>query len=75
MRRGRTLILILLILIIGLLVGFVAIRQFLATQQRVDQPVYVNIYFAAQNIPQGAPITEDVLGTMQIPQENVVATM
>jgi Flp pilus assembly protein CpaB len=75
MRRGRTLILILLILIIGLLVGFVAIRQFLATQQQVDQPVYVSIYFAAQNIPQGAPITEDVLGTMQIPQENVVATM
>lgn len=75
MRRGRTLILVLLIIIIGLVVGFVAIRQFLLTPQQGDQPVFVDVYYAAQNIPQGGEITEAVLATMRIPQENVVAVM
>jgi hypothetical protein len=76
MRRGRTLILVLLILVIGVVVGFLAIRQFMGTQRSAEpQVVYVNIYYAAQNISPGAPITEDVLGTMRIPQENVVAPM
>ena len=75
MRRGRTLIFVLLIVIIGLAVGFVAIRQFLLSQQSTEQPVYVDVYYAAQNIPQGGNITEAVLGTMRIPQENVVAVM
>lgn len=75
MRRGRTLIFVLLIVIIGLAVGFVAIRQFLLAQQSTEQPVYVDVYYAAQNIPQGGNITEAVLGTMRIPQENVVAVM
>lgn len=75
MRRGRTLILVLLIIIIGLVVGFVAIRQFLLVQQPAEVPVYVNVYYAAQNIPQGGEISEDVLATMQIPQANVVAVM
>ncbi|WKZ37945.1 MAG: hypothetical protein QY332_08380 [Anaerolineales bacterium] len=77
MRRGRTLILVLLIIIIGMVVGFVAIRQFLFTPQEDEQPqqVFVEVYYAAQNIPQGGPITEDVLATMSIPSENVVAVM
>jgi pilus assembly protein CpaB len=76
MRRGRTLILVLLIIIIGLIVGFVAIRQFVLTPQTAeDQPVFVEVYYAAQNIPQGGPITEDVLLTMAIPQANVVEVM
>lgn len=75
MRRGRTLILVLLIIIIGLVVGFVAIRQFLLAPQAADQPVYVDIYYAAQNISQGGAITEAALATMSIPQENVVAVM
>ena len=75
MRRGRTLILVLLIIIIGLVVGFVAIRQFLLVQTPVDQPVFVEIYFAAQNIPQGGEIDESVLATMQIPQANLVEVM
>jgi len=73
MRRGRTLILVLLVVVIGLVVVFFAVRQIAAPPQ--NQPVYVDIYFAQQNIPQGAPITEAVLGTMTIPQENVVAVM
>ncbi|MDP1714022.1 MAG: hypothetical protein Q8L41_04690 [Anaerolineales bacterium] len=75
MRRGRTLILVLLVVIIGLGVGFVAIRQFLLARQQVDQPVYVDVYYAAQNIPQGGAITESVLATMSIPQEKVIAVM
>lgn len=75
MRRGRTLILVLLIVIIGLVVGFVAIRQFVLTPQTPDLPVYVDVYYAAQNIPQGGAITEDVLLTMSIPQANVVSVM
>ena len=76
MRRGRTLILVLLIIIIGLVVGFVAVRQFLFTpQDTANLPVYVEVYFSAQNIPQGGRITEDVLATMSIPQENVVSVM
>lgn len=77
MRRGRTLILILLIVIIALVVGFVLINQILgAAQQPTDTgPVYVDVYYAAQNIAQGAEITEDVLATLKVPQENVVAVM
>ena len=76
MRRGRTLILVLLIIIIGLIVGFVAIRQFvLIPQTQEQQPVFVDVYYAAQNIPQGGPITEEVLLTMSIPQANVVEVM
>ncbi|HCR70734.1 MAG TPA: hypothetical protein DIW23_04765 [Anaerolineae bacterium] len=76
MRRGRTLILVLLIIIIGLVVGFVAINQFLSNQQPEDTgPVFVDVYYAAQNIAQGAPITEDVLATLRVPQENLVAVM
>lgn len=75
MRRGRILIMVLLVIIIGLVVGFVAIRQFLLSQQQPDQPVYVDVYYAAQNIPQGGAITEAVLATMSIPQEKVLAVM
>lgn len=77
MRRGRTLIIILLILIIGLVVGFFVVRQILSTVNPPQQPanVNVNVYYATQNIPQGSPITKDVIGTMQIPQLSVAAVM
>jgi len=61
MRRGRTLILVLLIIIIGLVVGYVAIRQFLVASPPVaQQPTNVEVYIAAQNIPQGGKITEEL---------------
>jgi len=74
MRRGRTLIIVLLIVIIGLVVGVVVINQILQNRQATES-VYVDVYFAQQPIAQGAPITEASLGTMRIPQENVVAVM
>lgn len=75
MRRGRTLILVLLIIIIALVVGFVALRQFLTPQDTAEVPLYVDVFYAAQAVPQGGRVTEDVLGTFSIPQENVVSVM
>ncbi len=76
MRRGRTLILVLLIVVIALGVGFVILQQFVFNQPEVAEgPIYVNVYYAAQNIAQGGRITEDLLATLQIPQENVVSVM
>ncbi|MBI5946177.1 MAG: hypothetical protein HY864_17590 [Chloroflexi bacterium] len=76
MRRGRTLILVLLIIIIGLVVGYVAIRQFLVASPPVtQQPTNVEVYIAAQNIPQGGKITEELLTTITVPQETAVSVM
>jgi Flp pilus assembly protein CpaB len=74
MRRARTLIFLLLILIVGLAVAYFGIR---ALQQYLTPPppapVYVQIFMAGQNIPQGAKVTEDALTTLQIPAERVSA--
>jgi pilus assembly protein CpaB len=75
MRRGRTLILVLLIIIIVLGLGFFAASQFLTPPDDVEQIVYVDVYYAAQSIPQGGRITEDALATLSIPQANVVTVM
>lgn len=75
MRRGRTLILVFLIIIIGLVVGFFAIQQFSAPTTDTTQPLFVEVYIAGQNIPQGGAISEDLLATISIPQEKVVEVM
>ncbi len=75
MRRGRTLILVFLIIIIALVVGFVAFRQFLAPAPTVQAPVNVEVYIAAQPIPQGGKITEDLLTTITMPQDKVIDVM
>lgn len=75
MRRGRTLILVFLIIIIALAVGFVFVSQVLNPPAEVDQPVFAEVYIAAQNIPQGGKITEDVLTTITVPQDKVIAVM
>ena len=76
MRRGRTLIFVLLIIIIGLVVGFVAIRQFMAASTPTpEQPLFVEVFIAGQNIAQGGKITEDLLTTMSVPQDKVITVM
>lgn len=75
MRRGRTLIFVFLIIIIGLVVAFVALRQFVFQPAVTDQPVFVEVYIVSQSIPQGGKISEDVLTTMTIPQANVMEVM
>ena len=79
MRRGRIFIFLALILIIGLAVVALVFRQFflpgLQPTSPQQQPATVKIYIAGQNIPQGEPITDDVLATIDIPQESVVSVM
>ncbi len=74
MRRGRILIFLLLILIVGLGVAYVAIRALLAAPaQGPVTPVTVQVFAAGQNIPQGATITQDALTTLTIPGDKVSA--
>jgi len=75
MRRGRILIFLVLIVIIGLAVAVFAVQQFVLRSQTEDQPVFVEVFIAGQNIPQGGDISEAVLTTITIPQENAVAVM
>jgi Flp pilus assembly protein CpaB len=74
MRRARTLIFLLLILIVGLVVvyfGFRALQQFLTPPPQA--PANVDIFIAGQAIPQGGTITEDALSTIQVPADQVSA--
>ena len=78
MRRGRLLIFVALILIIGLAVATFVFRQFLipGVQTPAAQPVAtVKVFIAGQNIPQGEAITDDVLSTIDIPPGSVVSVM
>ncbi len=75
MRRGRILIFVILIVVIGLIVAFVAIRQLAASSSQTAAPVNVDVYVAGQNIPQGGKITADVLATKTLPQNLVTADM
>ncbi len=76
MRRGRiiTFLLLILIVVVGLVVAFFALRALLQNQTAQQQtPTYVQIYTAGQNIPQGGQITEGMLGTMSIPQSQLTS--
>ncbi len=75
MRRGRILIFVLLIVVIGLVVAFVALRQLLTPSSQPVTPANEDVYVAGQNIPQGAKITEDILTTKTLPQNLVTADM
>jgi len=78
MRRGRILIFLALILLIVLVVVALVFRQFLlpgTTPTAPQQTTTVRVYIAGQNIPQGETITDDVLATIDIPQESVVSVM
>jgi Flp pilus assembly protein CpaB len=76
MRRGRILIFLVLIVVIGLALLYFAYTQFgggLVVQP--TQAALTEVYFAAQNIPQGTEITADMLDTFAIPPENVAEVM
>ena len=74
MRRGRTLIFVLLIFIIAAVVAYVGYNQFLKPPVAVA-PANVEVYIAGQNIPQGAIISPELLATIKIAPENVVEVM
>jgi hypothetical protein len=72
MRRGRILIFLVLIVIVGLALLAYALTQFrVPTAQPTQAAALTEVYYAAQNIPQGTTITAEMLDTLQIPPENV----
>src|SRR5512147_2710081 len=75
MRRGRIFIFLILIVLIGGILLVVAYTQLgnLAPQQ--TQVALTEVYYAAQNIPQGTKITREMLGTFSIPPEKVADVM
>lgn len=78
MRRGRIFIFLALILIIGLAVVALVFSRFLTPggqSAEAPQPATVKIYIAGQNIQQGELIVEELLSTMDIPQDKVVSVM
>ena len=76
MRRGRIFIFLVLIVVVGLVLLYIAYTQILAPGaiQPTEAPL-TQVYFAAQNIPQGTTITQDMLDTFSIPPENVAEVM
>ena len=69
MRRGRVFIYLALILLVALAGAFLFLKSQSATDEAVaPTPVLVDIVIAQQNIPQGARITEEVLGKMSLPE-------
>jgi Flp pilus assembly protein CpaB len=76
MRRGRILIFLVLIVIVGLVVLFLVYNQFSGGQSVVPtQAVSKQVYYASQNIPQGTTITQEMLSTFSLPPENVAEVM
>ena len=77
MRRGRILIFLLLIVVVGvgvLAVGLGLFNTGVSVTPTQEVPS-IQVYFAAQNIPQGATITEELLRTDPIPQGLVTEFM
>jgi len=75
MRRGRILLFLVLIVVVGLVLLYFAWTQFgQVTVQPTEAPL-TQVYFAAQNIPQGTTITQEMLDTFSIPPENVAEVM
>jgi pilus assembly protein CpaB len=76
MRRGRILILLVLIVLIGLVVLYLVFNQLNAGPSLVaTEAASSQVYYAAQNIPQGTVITQEMLSTFSIPPENVAEVM
>lgn len=76
MRRGRILIFLVLIVVVGLGLLFLAWTQFGGTVTTQPTPAVLSeVFYAAQNIPQGTTITLEMLGKFSIPPENVAEVM
>lgn len=79
MRRGRILILLVLIVIVGLALVYFAVLNPLGggggASVVVTETVTRQVYYAAQNIPQGTEITQEMLGTFSLPPENIAEVM
>nr|BAL52753.1 pilus assembly protein CpaB [uncultured Chloroflexota bacterium] len=75
MRRSRVFLLLILIVFLGIALVFYASRTVLApAPTAVPTPSFVKVFIARQNIPYGAPITEELLDTAELPPDRVLAT-
>ncbi len=76
MRRGPILIfVVILILAIGFGVLYFLYTQYVNISAQPTPTALTEVYFAAQNIPQGTEITLEMLDTFSIPPENVAEVM
>ena len=79
MKRGRTILLVLLILVIGAAAGLLYLNRRgggTATQATPTPLVrYLDVIVAGQAIPRASIIKEDVIGTIQIPEDKLVEGM
>ncbi|HUE97857.1 MAG TPA: hypothetical protein VMN99_01310 [Anaerolineales bacterium] len=75
MRRGRILIFLVLIVVVGLALLYFALTQFGGVTIQPTEVPLTQVYFARQNIPQGTTITQEMLDTFSIPPENVAEVM
>jgi Flp pilus assembly protein CpaB len=77
MRRGRILIFLVLIVIVGLVVLALVYFNLLGGGQPVvaTPAPFKQVYYASQNVPQGTTVTREMLGTFSLPPENVAEVM
>lgn len=75
MRRGRILIFLVLIVVIGLALLYFAYTQFGGVTVQPTQAPLTKVFYAAQNIPAGTKITREMIDTFSIPPENVADVM
>jgi Flp pilus assembly protein CpaB len=79
MKRGRTILLLLLILVIAAaaVLVFMNRRGGGGAAQATPTPLvrYIDVIVAGQAIPRASIIKEDVLGTIQIPEDKIVEGM
>jgi pilus assembly protein CpaB len=75
MRRGRILIFLVLIVVVGLGLLALAYNQFVNVAPQPTPATFTEVFYAAQNIPQGTTITLEMLGKFSIPPENVAEVM
>jgi Flp pilus assembly protein CpaB len=75
MRRGRILIFLAVILLIGLIVAAVALPRILPMFQPTPTATVYQVYYALQNISQGTLITEELLGIYNLPETSFADVM
>ena len=75
MRRGRILIFLVLIVVIGLALLYFAYIQFGTVTVQPTEVPFTEVYFAAQHIPPGTEITQEMLDTFSLPPERVAEVM
>ncbi len=68
MRKGRVFIYLAVILLVALAGAFLFLKSRSTPESEVPEQTLVKIVMAEQNIPQGAEITEEVLGWISLPE-------